>query len=371
MPRGPALVLETLGRGYFYTQRGKTMAELERDILASNLVTLPLLDQASSIEGHWHYSDGYGGGLSGDGLTMLGGMGGYGDVNLVAATLLSISYGDEYDTGTELTVIANLESVLHSNENIKDTGQVAIAVAEVEEGDLPSMNNGVPGGAAYATANLTGGFQQVEMTLTLDEVEGASPLYLMVYPFSSSNGYPQSVTLKTVRADFSGPDDYGLFTGDTADTEEIEHVWANEPNGSRSYALAPAVEEPDDGGDGDGPAQGEFSDVVLNMAARVLKLSNVRHTPAKARLAAEHVTIVMAYVHGYTRGRGFTQDNIQPLIPEHPLEQVIVSSAARLTNNPRQVTYYVAGDYTERPAVLAGWTLPELAILNNYRKRWA
>lgn len=88
--------------------------------------------------------------------------------------------------------------------------------------------------------------------------------------------------------------------------------------------------------------------------------------PATETQAAAHALIVTEYVRGYTRGRGFINGS-----PSAPLLAVIVSSTARLTPNPEQVTYYQTGDYSERPAILAGWTLPELAVLNGFRRRSA
>ena len=79
--------------------------------------------------------------------------------------------------------------------------------------------------------------------------------------------------------------------------------------------------------------------------------------------ATEYVPIVAEYVRGYTRGNGYTQDE-----PASPLHAVIVAASARLVSNPEQVTYYQTGDYTERSAVLTGYTLPELGVLRRYRK---
>ena len=45
-----------------------------------------------------------------------------------------------------------------------------------------------------------------------------------------------------------------------------------------------------------------------------------------------------------------------------------MAAAARLVANPEQLTYYATGDYTERPAVLTGYTLAELGVL---RDGWA
>lgn len=81
-------------------------------------------------------------------------------------------------------------------------------------------------------------------------------------------------------------------------------------------------------------------------------------------LAAAHVPVVIEFVRGYTRGQGFTGD-----APSGPLRAVIVSSAARLLANPEQLSFYVSADYSERPPLLHGWTLPEIGVLHRYRKR--
>lgn len=88
-------------------------------------------------------------------------------------------------------------------------------------------------------------------------------------------------------------------------------------------------------------------------------------------LADVHLPVVEAFVYGYTRGRGFVTAEPGSITPAWDLAHVIVSAAARLTSNPEQLSSYQTGDYSERPAVLNGWTLPELAILHRYRKRSA
>lgn len=75
---------------------------------------------------------------------------------------------------------------------------------------------------------------------------------------------------------------------------------------------------------------------------------------------------VATFVHGYTRGNGFDSSG---RVQDAPLEAVIVSAAARLVVNPEQLWQYSVGDYSERPAVLQGWTLPEIAVLHRYRRR--
>ena len=82
--------------------------------------------------------------------------------------------------------------------------------------------------------------------------------------------------------------------------------------------------------------------------------------------ARNQVELVVAFVHGYTRGHGFHGE-----APNPALRIVIVSALSRLVQNPEQVSYYSVTDYTEKGAVLNGWTLPERYILNNYRRTWA
>lgn len=101
------------------------------------------------------------------------------------------------------------------------------------------------------------------------------------------------------------------------------------------------------------------------LSARLAAYLRQPGDPGVLALADAHLPIVEAFVHGYTRGRGFGEDGR----PVAPLEAVVISATARLTANPEQVAAYTVGDYSERPAVLAGWTLPELAVLHRYRKR--
>ncbi|WP_402371401.1 hypothetical protein [Isoptericola rhizosphaerae] len=83
-------------------------------------------------------------------------------------------------------------------------------------------------------------------------------------------------------------------------------------------------------------------------------------------LAGAHLPIVTAFVRAYVRDNGFTDG-----IPGDDLAAVITTATARLTTNPEQVKRYQTADYAETPAVLDGFTLPELAILHLYRRRTA
>lgn len=85
--------------------------------------------------------------------------------------------------------------------------------------------------------------------------------------------------------------------------------------------------------------------------------------------ADAHLPVVTAMVRAYVRGRGFSPDGE----PFDDVAQVIVSSTARLVQNPRMLTEdtHALDDFsrTRRLAVFDGWTLPELAVLHRYRKR--
>lgn len=80
-------------------------------------------------------------------------------------------------------------------------------------------------------------------------------------------------------------------------------------------------------------------------------------------LAEEHVQTVAAMVEAHTRGNGFTLDG-EPL-PD--LQRVIIAATARLVANPEQLRYS-AGAVSVHDS-FRGFTLPELTILNRYRKR--
>lgn len=87
---------------------------------------------------------------------------------------------------------------------------------------------------------------------------------------------------------------------------------------------------------------------------------------ALVALAWQHAEIVTSFVNAYTRGRGFLDG-----VPEPDVEHVIVSATARLSNNPEMTERESVGSFSQTPAVLDGWTLPELAVLHRYRRRSA
>ena len=81
-------------------------------------------------------------------------------------------------------------------------------------------------------------------------------------------------------------------------------------------------------------------------------------------LATVHLRSVTALVTAYTRGKGFTGAE-----PADDLAEVIIAACARVVTNPSSTIEQAAGPFSNKPAVFNGWTLPELAVLNRYRKR--
>ena len=102
------------------------------------------------------------------------------------------------------------------------------------------------------------------------------------------------------------------------------------------------------------------------LGARVAAFVGQPGNPDVVATAEAQVPIVAEYVRGFTRGRGFRDES-----PAGPLRAVIVSGVARLATNPEQVAHFQTGDYSERPAQLAGWTLAELGVLHRYRRTTA
>ena len=122
------------------------------------------------------------------------------------------------------------------------------------------------------------------------------------------------------------------------------------------------------GGDPDPEPEPEPEPTDLDpLAKRVAAALARKGDIVTEELASEHLMIVRAFVYSYTRGRGFT--DLDLMRPISLIESVIVSACMRLTPNPEQLESYTAGDYSERGARLQGFSLPELAVLNNYRRR--
>lgn len=116
--------------------------------------------------------------------------------------------------------------------------------------------------------------------------------------------------------------------------------------------------DPDDP-DPDPTDPAELVDAVLAFAG----LPDAETTRATIR---QHLSIVTMQVRGYTRGNGFAAG-----YPAPDLEAVIVSATARSAVNPTGATRLSFGELRTEPGVYNGFTLPELAILHGYRRRWA
>ncbi len=86
---------------------------------------------------------------------------------------------------------------------------------------------------------------------------------------------------------------------------------------------------------------------------------------ATAVLALKVATDV---VFTYTRGQGF---NAVTGAPGDDLAAVVLLVAGRIYTNPAATEMTQIDDYTVRYAAFNGWTLPELAVLNTYRRRTA
>lgn len=86
---------------------------------------------------------------------------------------------------------------------------------------------------------------------------------------------------------------------------------------------------------------------------------------ATLTLATEHLPTVRAMVKAYVRKAGFDPSTD---VPTDDIAAVIVSSCARLVTNPALTVEETSGPFSVRHGTFAGWTLPELAILRQYRR---
>ncbi len=100
-------------------------------------------------------------------------------------------------------------------------------------------------------------------------------------------------------------------------------------------------------------------------AAKVAAYLRKGDDPDTLALAETHLPVVTAFVRAYTRDQGFDRYGV----PNDALAAVVISATARLVNNPEQAERVTVGDYSEAFATFAGWTLPELVVLNRYRRR--
>lgn len=142
-------------------------------------------------------------------------------------------------------------------------------------------------------------------------------------------------------------DELGIFTGDTAGTEDVAYTWETDAWASPSLALVAGEPEPP-------PAPAGLGD-------KVAQLLGADHDPRFVARAHQATQLVTAMAHQYTRGRGFNPT------PSEGIEAVITTAAMRLLGNPEQVDHGLGGQWTR--GSFSGWTLAEQYVLNGYRKR--
>jgi hypothetical protein len=78
------------------------------------------------------------------------------------------------------------------------------------------------------------------------------------------------------------------------------------------------------------------------------------------------VPLITTMAKAYTRGNGFDDDE-----PNDEINAVIITAAARLAANPRQLSHTsTAGVFSDNVVGgFTGWTLAEQFVLNRYRRR--
>lgn len=199
-----------------------------------------------------------------------------------------------------------------------------------------------PGGQAPYTVEA-GSVQQVRAVGTTQSVEGAKGYVLLT------------------------------FTPDEDGTLEIAPLWYGAASGADGEPLPgvpesidfPADPDPDPDPDPGDDEDGDPWDVLARqLAPKVAGYAGGKGDAEMIELAESQLPIVVAFVHGYTRGKGFDATDM----PVRALRAVIVSAASRLVVNPEQVIQYSSGDYSETSARLLGFTIPERMTLNNYRR---
>lgn len=88
-------------------------------------------------------------------------------------------------------------------------------------------------------------------------------------------------------------------------------------------------------------------------------------------LADEHAPVIEQFVNAYVRGNGVTIDpETLALSFTADLQSVILTATARLVVNPAQLERETYDGYSATGS-FRGFTLPELAVLNRYRRRSA
>lgn len=140
-----------------------------------------------------------------------------------------------------------------------------------------------------------------------------------------------------------------------------------DPDPVWEYDYDAAEDDGDDDGDDDDGSDEQDDATAEELAPKVAAYVGARGDQDVTDTAAGQLPIVIEFVRGYTRGKGFNRAGR----PNAALRACIVSAGARLVMNPEQIRQYSSGNYSESPAILQGFSLIEQQTLNNYRKRAA
>lgn len=108
---------------------------------------------------------------------------------------------------------------------------------------------------------------------------------------------------------------------------------------------------------------------VSESAQRVAAFLGVPTDASVLTLAATVTPVVYMMAKAYTRDQGFARRHGVAAQPNQEIAAVITSASARMVANPEQIPTDVGA--TAVRGAFTGWTLPELAVLNRYRKRAA
>lgn len=103
---------------------------------------------------------------------------------------------------------------------------------------------------------------------------------------------------------------------------------------------------------------------MIVLPADVLAFLGQPTEGADTAALVSHINAATLMVKAYTRGGGFTNGE-----PSDDVAAVIVSCASRMHGNPTNDRQQSMGPFQTSPGVFNGWTLPETAVLHQYRKR--
>ena len=265
-------------------------------------------------------------------------------VNGVATSEVPIFEWGSYEVLAEFVPTDELDFLPSS-----DTSSVTVTeyIPPLEPVDTTTTLTVVPstiyeGGSAVLTATVSPAQAQGTITFTLDGATDTIPVTggtaAREVTVMNAGDYEVNATFAPVSEDYNP----------SSATPQI-------------LSVQPYVEP----GDPDGPWD-TWNALASNLAPKVAAYAGRADHAETIETAQAQLPVIVEYIKGHTRGRGFENP-----VPASPLLAVIVSACARLVTNPEQVQYYAVGDYSERPAMLAGWTLTELDVLRRYRRTQA